>query len=358
MLETIARTQLKVLPESWKSPLADLPRSNNPRLLRQTIATLAALETDHFDTALRKLAGDTSRPLPLRASAWAAVAMHGGSLDPSGFRLLVEQCEMAVDPIDRLHAARALAAAKLTDEQRRRLTATVAKAGPLTLPLLLGAFDGVADAQTTAALMKALATSPGLESVAAADVRNLTINYPAELRPAVAKVVSRIEAAHKDQRAKLAALAPVLSGGDPKRGAAIFASSKAACAACHQIGEHGGSMGPDLSTIGKIRSRRDLLEAVVLPSASLARGYQTFKFITASGKIGDGVIARETATTITFRNAQRAEIVVRRSQIEELLPVRTSVMPQGLDRVMSQGELRDLLAYLESLKGASASPGR
>ncbi|MCH8044136.1 MAG: hypothetical protein IID44_10515, partial [Planctomycetes bacterium] len=99
-----------------------------------------------------------------------------------------------------------------------------------------------------------------------------------------------------------------------------------------------------------IRSRRDLLEAVVLPSASLARGYQTFKFITASGKIGDGVIAHETATTITFRNAQRAEIVVRRDQIEELLPVRTSVMPQGLDRVMSQGELRDLLAYLESLK--------
>ncbi|MCH8047666.1 MAG: HEAT repeat domain-containing protein [Planctomycetes bacterium] len=350
LLETIARTQLKVLPESWKSPLANLPRSDNPRLLRQTIATLAALETDYFDKALRKLAGDTSRPLPLRASAWAAVAMHGGSLDPSGFRLLVEQCEMAVNPIDRLHAARALAAAKLTDEQRRRLTATVAKAGPLTLPLLLGAFDGVADAQTAAALMKALATSPGMESVAAADVRNLTIDYPAELRPAVAKVVSRIEAAHKDQRAKLAALAPVLSGGDPKRGAAIFASSKAACAACHQIGEHGGSMGPDLSTIGKIRSRRDLLEAVVLPSASLARGYQTFKFITASGKVGDGVIARETATTITFRNAQRAGIVVRRDQIEELLPVRTSVMPQGLDRVMSQGELRDLLAYLESLK--------
>ena len=109
-------------------------------------------------------------------------------------------------------------------------------------------------------------------------------------------------------------------------------------------------MGPDLSTIGKIRSRRDLLEAVVLPSASLARGYQTFQFITVNGKVGGGVIARETATTITFRNAQRAAVVIRRSQIEELAPVRISVMPQGLDRVMSRDELRDLLAYLESLK--------
>ena len=46
------------------------------------------------------------------------------------------------------------------------------------------------------------------------------------------------------------------------------------CILCHQKGEQGVHFGPDLTKIGAIRSKRDLLEAIVYPSASIARYYE------------------------------------------------------------------------------------
>jgi putative membrane-bound dehydrogenase-like protein len=349
LLETIARSQVKKLPEPWKAPLAELSRSTNPRLLRQAVATLAALRTNHFDKSLRDLANNKSHSQQLRASAWAALATHGASLDPAGFALLRQTCE-AGGVLDGLQAARALSAAKLSTQQRRELTATIASAGPLTLPILIGAFEESRDPKTAALLVEALSDSPGLDSLSAADLRRLSANYRAGTKRAAAELISRLEAAGGEQQAKLAALRPTLSGGDPLRGAAVFKSTKTACAACHRVGDQGGTIGPDLSAIGKIRTRRDLLEAVVVPSASLARGYQTVNIATTDGKTHSGVVGRETVDAITLRNAQRSEIEIRRDRIEEFKPSKTSVMPSGLDRVVSQAELRDLLAYLESLK--------
>ena len=349
LLEIIARARVKKLPESWKAALAELAHSASARLLRQTIATLAALPTNHFDETLRKLANSKSHPPQLRASAWAALATHGARLNPSGFALLRKTCE-AGSVLEGLQAARALAAAKLSEEQRRELTTTIARAGPLTLPILVGAFEASRDPATAAALIEALSDSPGLEALSAVDLRRLSAGYPAGVKRAATELISRLEAAGREQQAKLAALAPALSGGDAQRGAIVFKSTKTACATCHRVGNQGGTIGPDLSAIGKIRTRRDLLEAVVVPSASLARGYQTVDIATTDGRTHSGVVGRETVETVTLRNASRDEIVIQRDRIEELKPSKTSVMPQGLDRVMSPGELRDLLAYLESLK--------
>ena len=52
-------------------------------------------------------------------------------------------------------------------------------------------------------------------------------------------------------------------GGDHVRGQLLFNNPKAACNACHAIGYRGGTIGPDLTAIGQIRSERDLLEAIV-----------------------------------------------------------------------------------------------
>ena len=60
--------------------------------------------------------------------------------------------------------------------------------------------------------------------------------------------------------AKIEELLTLLPSGDIKRGQLVFNSQKAACASCHAIGYLGGTVGPDLTHIGKIRSERDLLE--------------------------------------------------------------------------------------------------
>ncbi len=59
-----------------------------------------------------------------------------------------------------------------------------------------------------------------------------------------------------------------------ERGSALFFGAKASCSACHRIGTRGAAIGPDLSHIGKIRTRRDLGESILFPSLTLARGYE------------------------------------------------------------------------------------
>ena len=78
----------------------------------------------------------------------------------------------------------------------------------------------------------------------------------ADMRPSEAEVARR-----------LMALEPLLRGGDVEPGRIVF-ERKAGCANCHQIGEQGGVLGPDLTKVGAIRAGRDLIESIVMPSAT------------------------------------------------------------------------------------------
>ncbi len=100
----------------------------------------------------------------------------------------------------------------------------------------------------------------------------------------------------------------------------------------------------------KCATRRDLLEAILFPSASLARGYESYQVATKEGKVHSGLLRRETAAAIFLRTTERAEIRVSRDELEEMSPSSTSIMPQGLDKTLSPSELADLVAYLGSLK--------
>ena len=66
--------------------------------------------------------------------------------------------------------------------------------------------------------------------------------------------------------------------------------------------------------------------------------------------VGAGVIGRETTDAIVLFTAQRTEIKIKRDRIEEMAVDKLSIMPQGLDRLLSKQELGDLVAYLKSLE--------
>src|SRR5690606_21940499 len=100
--------------------------------------------------------------------------------------------------------------------------------------------------------------------------------YPPEVREAAQEVLKRMNIDPAAQAARLAELAPVLEGGDAASGKKVYFGLKASCSACHQVGSEGGDIGPALTGIGKIRTPRDLLEAVVFPSASFARGFESY----------------------------------------------------------------------------------
>jgi len=112
----------------------------------------------------------------------------------------------------------------------------------------------------------------------------------------------------------------------------------------------GGTVGPDLSQIGAVRTGRDLLEAIVFPSASFARGFEPYVVATHDGRVFNGLIARETADAIYLVIPSRAEIPLPRSSIEAIEQSRSSIMPQGLEANLTQQDLADLVAFLASLK--------
>ncbi|MDE2714248.1 MAG: hypothetical protein OSB74_07775, partial [Verrucomicrobiota bacterium] len=119
---------------------------------------------------------------------------------------------------------------------------------------------------------------------------------------------------------------------------------------CHTIGKDGGHLGPDLTSIGAIRSGRDILEAIVFPNATQVPGHETF-LVRAAKSIYVGIVVDETASALTLRNAPGVEVRLERSTIKSITPSPISLMPAGLDRNLTQKEFRDLLTFLQSQNG-------
>ena len=175
-------------------------------------------------------------------------------------------------------------------------------------------------------------------------------NFPVEIRAASTSLVARLAEGRQRQTTRLAELEPTLVQGNAIQGRGVFFGTKGACANCHTVDAKGGNIGPDLSKIGAIRSPRDLLESVLFPSASFVRSYEPCVVTTDGGIILNGVLQRETATAVHLITTDRMEHRVPRSSIEDIQPGRVSIMPEGLDAQLTSQELRDLIAYLVSLK--------
>jgi len=145
---------------------------------------------------------------------------------------------------------------------------------------------------------------------------------------------------------------------DFDHGRAMFGAAN--CFACHRFANEGGSFGPDLSGLAGRFSVRDLLESVVDPSKVISDQYQAVIIRTTDGRIvtgriinlsGDGM----TVNTDMLNPGQGGNQSVRRSQIEEMQPSPTSMMPNGLLDTMNEDEVLDLLAFLLS-RGDRESP--
>ena len=130
----------------------------------------------------------------------------------------------------------------------------------------------------------------------------------------------------------------------------MFNSTKAACITCHQMGYLGGKVGPDLTRIGGVRTERDLLEAVVFPSASFVRSYEPVKVTSLDGRAFQGVLKADTPDEVVLTTSATEEVRVARKDVDEVTPGTVSVMPSGLDQQLTKQELADLIAFLKASK--------
>lgn len=350
LLETMAQLNQDKLPAAWQAELGRYLGEKDENLVRQAVATVRARAITSFDESLLKLAQDAGRPADLRVAAAVVAAPRMKAVEPALFDFLLSQLDGNLPPLVRLSAADAIGHARLADPQLETLAKPLASAGALELPSLVAAFEKSRNPVVGKNLLAALDRAPGLPALLPERLRQTLKDYPQEIRDAAASIFKKLEVDTEKMKVKLIELEPVLTIGDVKRGKDVFFGKKAACSTCHLVAGQGGQIGPDLTKIGGIRTGRDLLEAVVFPSASFARGFEPFVVATTSGQVFTGILKRETADAIFLVNTERAEIRIRRKDIDQFEPGRVSIMPQGLDSQLTKQALGDLIAFLVSLK--------
>jgi putative heme-binding domain-containing protein len=139
--------------------------------------------------------------------------------------------------------------------------------------------------------------------------------------------------------------------GDVARGAILFADEqKLACAKCHSIDGSAGKAGPDLFAVGDKFGRRDLVDAVLMPSATIAPGYGTVIVETKAGEEHHGVLKQVTDTGVQLMGADGRLVSIAKADIKEQRGSTLSLMAEGLHAGLSLKEFTDLTEYLASLR--------
>jgi putative heme-binding domain-containing protein len=133
--------------------------------------------------------------------------------------------------------------------------------------------------------------------------------------------------------------------GDAGRGQAVF---KKTCSTCHRLDNVGVEVGPDLLSALPNKSPETLLIDILDPSREVDPRYINYMVTTQSGRVFTGIIAAETASSVTLRRAERAEDTILRSQIEDMQGTAKSLMPEGLESQLRKQDLADLIAYLRT----------
>lgn len=167
---------------------------------------------------------------------------------------------------------------------------------------------------------------------------------------------TRADDAYDPQRsARLADLA--IKSGNAGRGALVYASPTSACLSCHKIGEHGASVGPDLSQVGAKQTPQQIIESVLWPKRLVAEEFKAIAIVTTEGKIIQGYRVRETAQELEIRDsAAGTTTTFANDAIDDIQEVGT-LMPEGLLAAMSEQDKLDLIAFLIDLgKHQAISP--
>ena len=145
-------------------------------------------------------------------------------------------------------------------------------------------------------------------------------------------------------RAKLVAdyLPVARAGGDAQHGSQLFARR---CAQCHKLGQVGFEVGPDLASLTD-KSAEALIAAVLDPNRAVEAKFMTFVAVTKAGVAHAGILASESASSLTLRAAEGKEVTLLRNEIDELQSSSKSLMPEGLERELTPADAAALVAYI------------
>lgn len=349
LLDVVQACPVKELPVPWVTQLETQLRTGDATLRARVLRLIEARNVTALHPQLAAIVADTSAPVSFRLEALGSLSIGRRPLGDAEMQLVTAHLASSHDPTVRQRAARILTQAGLTDAQLVALARDhVAGADAFLLPRLVDAFAGTTSVPVGRALVAALQVSPDrLDSLSEDDVAAIVAAYPAEVQPDATRLMQTLRARQAERLARLQAVEATLGRGDIDTGRRLF-FGKSLCSTCHAVGGDGSRFGPDLTSIGDIRSRHDIVEAILFPSASFAREYDTYRVRTASA-VHTGIVKDQLADAVIVEIGPESAIRVPRSEVVAIEPLTVSMMPPGLEQMLTATELADLVAFLESL---------
>ncbi len=132
---------------------------------------------------------------------------------------------------------------------------------------------------------------------------------------------------------------------DPTRGRKLFNQH---CAVCHKMDGVGHEIGPNLASI-RNRGAETILANVIDPNREVNPQYLNYVLLTQDGRAMTGMVAAETASSVTLRRAESASDTVLRVNIEELKSTGLSIMPEGMEKSINVQQMADIISFLMQL---------
>ncbi len=289
-------------------------------------------------------------PPELRLDALAAAGPLQ-NVSPGLFNFMLASIDSTKPWAVRNRAAAVLSKAKLTREQLLSLSdALPRRRSPAELTTLLTPFENSNDEALGMRLINNLKSAKAVSSLRPEVLKPKIEKYPESVQKNAMELFVRLNTDAAKQKQRLDQLLSQLQNGDIRRGQAIFNNPKVACVSCHTIGYLGGHVGPDLTSVGTIRTERDILESIIYPSASFVRSFEPMIVRTKSGDDYNGVLRKDSPEEVVLVTGPETEVRIGRSDIAEMRQGTVSIMPQGLDTQLNTQELADLVAFLKNTR--------
>jgi putative membrane-bound dehydrogenase-like protein len=353
-LNAMADANPEQMPTHWRDQVVKILNSRNSDLARNAIAaarafTVSKAGSPELDKALAQIGDDGNAPPELRLEALAAAGPLE-NISPDLLSFLLASVNSTKPWAVRNRAAAVLSKAKLNREQLLSLSDALRVAGPAELTILLTPFENSNDQALGMSLIDNLKAAKAVSSLRPEVLKLKIEKYPEPVQNKAEELFAMLNTDAAKQKQRLDHLLSQLHNGDIRRGQAIFNNPKVACVSCHTIGYLGGHVGPDLTSVGTIRTERDILESIIYPSASFVRSFEPMIVRTKDGDDFTGVLRKDSPNEVILVTGPDTEARISRSDITEMRQGTVSIMPQGLDTQLSTQELADLVAFLKNTR--------
>lgn len=130
-----------------------------------------------------------------------------------------------------------------------------------------------------------------------------------------------------------------------ERGARLF-FGRADCAKCHRMGTRGNAFAVNLTNLGTRADPETIAESILKPSAVITEGFHSVAILTDEGRIHTGFIKQESGLSVDLVLADGKVVSIPRDSIEKRIRQKTSVMPSGLDKLLSPQQVADIIRFI------------